>query len=150
MKANLSRRAVALELATLPIASSFAALPTDDPIYAAMRAHDEAEAALSANARSEPSFGENAAHDAWDLASEVLCEAEAEAAWAILKVEPTTVAGVIAFLDYVPAFSRNGFNSWPEREATEDDDGGPNKWHGVKFEDDAMRFVSRQLKRLLA
>lgn len=69
------------------------------------------------------------------------------AQWAMLDVEPTTVAGVIALLDYMTEFSANGYRGWSDRDA---EPGEKASLGSVSFKDDAMHFASRSLKRLLA
>ena len=124
-----------------------------------MRAHWAAEEALGRACEGEPSYDAPNAHtpeweaerDAWRAGQVAAGNAEFDAQWAILETEPTTVAGVLALLDYVVAFKDYGWREFYDR-GLEDYELTGHAIHderGVSFEDDAMRFASRHLKRLL-
>jgi len=105
MTANLSRRTVALSLAlggaAVAVASpSLRAIMvtarTDDPIYAAMKAHAEAEAAFQACF----DIPEEAQDEAWQEVIDPICHASSAAAWAMLDVEIRSMRALKDFLDY--------------------------------------------------
>jgi hypothetical protein len=88
-----------------------------DPIFAAIEAHRSAEAAAAAafkHADHEPdtphadqAAREAAADEATDVADQLAVE--------LLEVEPVTMAGVIALLEYAADYVDDG-NSWPPLE----------------------------------
>jgi hypothetical protein len=129
MKLNLSRRAALAGLAT--IAPAAIALPTPgaaepDRIFAAIDKHraaartfltvveEESELARTASGgkeawfRRKPGDGRptiNAMRTAW--------QAEQDAAYHLLDVQPTSFAGVIALLRYVHAHEAEAGMDWP-------------------------------------
>jgi hypothetical protein len=67
---------------------------TDDPIFAAIERHRQAEAALLAFEYAEED-------DAALAEMDRLCDVTDAAAWALVETQPTTLAGCIAILKYV-------------------------------------------------
>lgn len=144
-------------LGMVGVAPAALAAGGDDPIYAAILAHRESGLALARTCYEEPSFkAPNARTPEWEAdletwrASQVAAgDAEFDAQWAMLDVEPTTVAGVLAFLDYLTEKAvkgSDGYHDWFDRAA----EPGEDARYRVAFEHDATRFVSQSLKRLLS
>ena len=88
-------RSVTIALATAPFARSTAEARTTDPIFAAIKAHQEA----------------------WDLASQAsdddidaLMKAEADQLAELLRMTPTTIAGCAAMMRWIETYSRDEAN----------------------------------------
>ena len=86
---------VTIALATAPFARSAAAARTTDPIFAAIKAHQEA----------------------WDLAREAsdddidaLMAAEADHLAKLLRMTPTTIAGCAAMMRWIETYTRDEAN----------------------------------------
>ncbi|HUN97112.1 MAG TPA: hypothetical protein VMU69_12905 [Bradyrhizobium sp.] len=110
------------------IAFTDVAPATADPILAAIKAHAKAYAELDeALARQEvlerpllgasPSFDEDELFDdptwvALQLELDSLHEAEMLAAMALIRIVPSTGAGMVALTQHVAAFARQGYQ-WP-------------------------------------
>ena len=99
-------RSVTIALATTPFARSAAEARTTDPIFAAIKAHQEA----------------------WDLAREAsdddidaLMAAEADRLAELLRMTPTTIAGCAAMMRWIETYSRDEanqshlFHDWDDR-----------------------------------
>ena len=150
---HLGSRELSAAVATLALGSLGAAandFGSDDPIHAAIQAHWLAEQALGEVCDQEPQLdAPKAERDAWCAAQDTAGDAEFDAQWAILDVEPTTVAGVIALLDYIVSFRRNGWREFCDRGLEDHEKSGTaGDRRGVSFEDDAMRFAAKALVRL--
>jgi hypothetical protein len=75
------------------------------------------------------------------------CHAAADAAWRILDVPPTTVAGVAALVHYALEGHDHGRGEWPDRDARKDED----EWSDyVDWEWDMMKTVALALDRIAA
>ena len=105
-------------------------------MFAAIETHREALRVWEEDFSPEPRRSDKEARAAWDAGQEVFSDAEDEAAWALLDVEPTTIAGCLAFLAYLPRFAP----AWP---LSEDDDG-----RSISFDEEALSFLNRHLTRL--
>jgi hypothetical protein len=128
--------AVALTAGAAPAAG----LDEPDPIFGAI--------ADQAAARQAWQNAIDAAPEGEDLSDEMMdafCDKHAEAAWAMLDVEATTIAGIAALLTHVSEHKRAG-HVWPERALY---DGEPGcRFEGVRFEEDAIRWAAAGLERL--
>jgi hypothetical protein len=132
---TLSRRGFVGALAAGAMSSPVAASALDDPVYRAIEAHREANA-RAIMAKTEYLIGHSLRRAARD--------AEWDAAWALLDVEPMTIAGVMAVLTYIAAMGRAG-----HLRHTRMGEGETDAWCGrVRFDADAMRWAVQHLARL--
>jgi hypothetical protein len=124
------------------------AIAAPDPVFAVIEAHKAATKALDHHLdetavlektlpddrrQSVITARESDGRPEWianERAVVAACEREREAAMAILKTSPTTLAGVAAILEYSAAYVRNG-NEWPDS-LTED--GGRDERRGQFWE----------------
>jgi hypothetical protein len=148
--APMSRRAVTAGLAALPVSAIGARMRASeiDPILAAIEAHKAAQARIDVHCEHACGITDHASEQSAIFEAELsrLCDIEGEAAWAMLNVEPTTVAGVAALLGYIGEYSEGGRKEWPDR-AKREDEPGPD-WGHVDFEDDVIAFAARALDRI--
>ena len=115
----------------------------DELMDAAIVAHWKAWEDFGAALEGEPNSAHATIYAEWRAREAAACEVEWDAAWALLEVEPATIAGVIALLDHVSDFSQDGYRALPERQGERSD------FHSIAFEEDAIRFAARHLKRLI-
>jgi hypothetical protein len=101
-----SRRTVlaGLSVATASVAAVdillAARVPGGDPIFAAIEAHQKARAALNASPYGRMKCDDPGCEEAEAL-DELLSDREFEALQAMFSTRPTTIAGVLALLDYI-------------------------------------------------
>ena len=139
-----SASALAAIAATGSAAVAAASIATvDEPMYAAIAAHWKAWEDFGAALEGEPENTDPIAKAEWRAGEAAASKAEWDATWALLDVEPATVAGVIALLDHVSDFSHEGYRELPERQ------GERHEFSVISFEEDAIRFAARHLKRLI-
>jgi hypothetical protein len=123
-----SRRQFLASAAAATVAIATAAVPASaasDPIHDAIAIHRAAEAAFAAvleresalcaelrRRRSKLDYETDPRWIETEAERDAACDATFEAAWAILAVQPTTVAGVAAALRYAAENCEAG-NAWP-------------------------------------
>jgi hypothetical protein len=140
---NLSRRAILAGAASVPVLASPAAFASAsaavDPIYAAIAAHRIANLEF----HGENSVNED--HPQYENEMERLSDADNAAAVNLCDVQPTTVAGAIALLNYYAevTVSHDG-EDWPVE--IEDKQDGVEKPFGYFF----TRNVARALGDIAA
>lgn len=158
---GLSRRGMIAGLAVLPAALPAAAaamapqaferlvdepaLEAEDPAFALIRAKRLADVehcrAIDAQAVAERvhGFRSDATREAAEL-SEAACVAANDAAWGLVMTLPTTLAGIVAMLNFANQFEDEG-EEWPDTDAV-----GPGGWHYQlrKAMADAIETIMRQ------
>jgi hypothetical protein len=132
-----SHRAVVLGAFSMPAIAAPAALAVSapDPMFAVIENHKAAHSALS-DANHRQCEIENALYDAgkrvgdarkdprWDELQQEIEARDAEltgADWALVSIQPRTLAGVVALLRYVHGHSKAG-GIWTDETAVYDDD----------------------------
>ena len=115
-----SRRAVLAGAATLPalaVPSIVQASNSPDPIFALIERHKTAyrremecgrECFNTVDAPWAPEY-DAAVHAAAEAADQSATEASQDAAFALTEIQPTTIAGVVALIEYVEAFNSGAF-----------------------------------------
>ena len=89
----------ALNVAAIATAGAAA----QDPVFAAIEEHRRCYAVLVVAGKNEPDL-EHPDHAAWEARSFKTMDEEDEAADALVATVPTTVAGLLAYLDYFVDF----------------------------------------------
>jgi hypothetical protein len=139
--ATLAAGGAALGLAIPP------ALATDDPIFVAIEAHKAAFARVIAAidveqaAEAATPRGMRETDEHYLRAGEAVSaawEAEGDAAIELLNVYPTTMAGVMALLEYSISADRDG-ETWPRHLLSDDGETG-GSWH---------KFLIQNLREIL-
>jgi hypothetical protein len=90
----------AAEALSNPVTPAIAVAPGTDPIFGAIAAHLRARAAFKASPYGSM-LPDDPGEEEAEALDEVLCDRETEALRAVLSTRPTTIAGLLAMLDYI-------------------------------------------------
>jgi hypothetical protein len=157
---NVSRRAVLsttgrAAVATLSLGGLAVAAPAlvgDDPIYAAIEAHRVVQARITEICQSVERGETPCSEEVDDIIGDLQGN-ETHLIWTLLEVEPTTVAGVAAFLAHITDYLRHG-HQLPERKVDPAEDLEPEAQRYthpvgvIYYETDAIAHAARALTRL--